>query len=137
MMKFLTNTKILTVVLILSFSSIGILTLSAHTIMANKDSMSSCLLISTELESSGCQMTIAQHVNHWQQMFIAISGLNILLLFLTLLPLGLALLAKQFMLDPPSLQIYKRYIKENFQFKLFDNLLLAFSKGILHPQIYA
>lgn len=138
MLKFLTNAKVLTVVLVLTLSSISIFTLGTHINMDNKDSMSSCLLMITEQESLGCQMTIAQHVNQWQQMFIAISGSNILMLFfLTLLPLGLALLSKQFMLDPPSLQLYKRYIKENFQFKLFDYLLQAFSSGVLHSKIYA
>ncbi|MBI2327696.1 hypothetical protein HYU92_05260 [Candidatus Curtissbacteria bacterium] len=132
----LTNPKILAVSILLAFSLTGTLAMTVMD-MDHEGSMSNCILMVQEKEQS-CQMTITQHIASWQQMFAAVSSANILSLVLVLIPLGLGLsFLKRVMLDPPELQLYKRYVKENSSLKLFDYLLLAFSRGILHSKIYA
>lgn len=100
----------------------------------NDGKMSKCPLMVQS--SSFCQMGIVEHISKWQEMFLAIpfSGALFLLFGLVFAVWHLSQ-RNYFSLSPPiSLRLYKR---EHPDIKLFDNLLLAFSKGILHPKIYA
>lgn len=98
-------------------------------------SMSKCMFMD---QGWTCQMTITQHIAQWEQMFAGISNSDVLMFFLASLPLILAISVFKYTgIDPPLLYTYKRLVKENFQLKLLNNFLHAFSKGIIHPRLYA
>lgn len=103
--------------------------------MENDGIMSNCVF--TVDRSEGCQMTISQHLGKWQQIFTLDSSSNQFLLLLTLLTAGTAFIFLKEFLSLYLDNFYVRYKRENPDLKLFDYLLLAFSKGILHPKIYA
>jgi len=97
--------------------------------------MANCPLMNNS--SSFCQMGVTEHIAKWQEMFLAIPFSGVLLTLLLGIVLAVWYLSQRtyFSLSPPlKLKFYK---KEHPDIKLFDNLLLAFSNGILHPKIYA
>lgn len=127
--------KFLILLTIFTSFFLGVLALNLNMNMNDNGKMSRCNLIG--MESRPCQMTINDHLGRWQQMFATIVNWSptIVLLLMVAITIGFVTLFKN--LEHVFLQLHQRYKKENSIFKLFDYLLLAFSKGILHPQIYA
>jgi len=103
--------------------------------MQDDGEMVNCPL--TNDSSSFCQMGVTEHIAKWQQMFQAVHFSGAFFIFLLGFVLAVWYLSQRayFSLSPPmKLRFYK---KEHPDIRLFDNLLLAFSGGILHPKIYA
>lgn len=98
----------------------------------NKDGkMTNCPL--TNEHSSLCQMPATDHLSKWLQMFTALPALSYFLISVALIVISFKFFLPEFALTPPAFN-FRRY-KFNYPDKLFDNLLLAFSDGILHPKI--
>ncbi|KKR51350.1 MAG: hypothetical protein UT84_C0001G0035 [Candidatus Curtissbacteria bacterium GW2011_GWA1_40_16] len=116
----------------LSFSSF----LSLDHNMGGKYSgkMSSCLFVAAN--STTCQMSVGEHLLEWQETFVASISSNfiyILSLLAILLPVTFIKFGGN---DPPPL-LPKRHDKENSALNIFNYLLCALSKGLVHPEIYA
>lgn len=127
--------KFLILLAILAFSLIGGFGLNLGMNIASNGKMSSCNLMSSE--SGICQMNLNDHLTQWQQMFTASFNASLLPLLLLAFTFSLAFTTLFRDVEYMFLQLHQRYKRENSIFKLFDYLLLAFSRGILHPQIYA
>lgn len=134
--KFFEIKKFLILLTILVFSFFGAFALNLGMNIDDKGKMSNCILMSSE--SMSCQMTIIDHLAQWQQIFLATSNWSLTALFSLAFALSVGFIAlykknEEYLF----LQLHQRYKRENPILKLFDHLLLAFSKGIIHPQIYA
>ena len=103
--------------------------------MENNGVMAKCIFAVDS--SEGCQMTISQHLSEWQQIFTLGSSPDQSLLLLALLTPAIAFTFFREFLSSYLVNFYLRYKRQNPDLKLFDYLLLAFSKGILHPKVYA
>jgi len=91
-------------------------------------------------KTSVCSMGVAEHIAKWQQLFTAVfsksDGLAFIILFLFAAVLfiifvrrsDVSLLAR--VLSPPI-------PKTEPEVKLFNQLVVAFSQGILNPRLYA
>lgn len=95
---------------------------------------SGCILMVKN--SNSCQMNIAEHLLIWQETFLASVNFN----FIFILGLLAILLSVTYIKyggnDPPPL-LLKRYEKENRTLNIFNYLLNALSRGIVHSEIYA
>ncbi len=99
--------------------------------------MSNCPFMIND-SSSLCQMSVSEHMQKWQEMFAAIvSKVASIPLLLVVLSVSFVYSLSQFTLAPPLTQILKRYKKEHPDIRALNPLLMAFSKGILHPKLYA
>lgn len=136
-MKLFKLTKFLLILAIFLIPLSGFFVLKSSMSMENNGVMSNCVF--TVDRSEGCQMTISQHIAEWQQIFTLGSSSNQFLLLLTLLTAGTAfILLKELFPKSSYLEnFYVRYKRENPDLKLFDYLLQAISRGILHSRIYA
>lgn len=90
--------------------------------------------------SSFCQMTLNEHISQWQRMFALTPKESFFSFFLLL---TLTFYALSFIIDR-SLKKLKHcqpffhfLCQHNPEIKLFNILTIAFSKGIIHPKIYA
>lgn len=95
----------------------------------------------TSNSASLCQMSFAQHIAQWQQLFTAMPDKNPLFFafaLLCILLIALALIlprARDKMMLP---QKFRNYLyKQRPEIKLFNHLIVTFSQGILNPRIYA
>lgn len=88
-------------------------------------------------QSSMCQMSVGEHLSQWRQMFTATPQIFYQVLLPVIFFVGLSFLLSQFTLAPPNSLTLKFYKANHIESKLFNNLLLAFSGGILHPKVYA
>lgn len=95
----------------------------------------------TNNSASLCHMSFIQHIAQWQLLFTATHGKNWFFSILTLLA---ALLIITFLSLVPKArdkllpQRFHDYLyKHKPEVKLFNNLVLVFSQGILNPRIYA
>ena len=92
-------------------------------------------------QSVTCPMNYQEHVNHWQQTFVATQTTqNTILALLTVLVLGGITLFSSSLFNqttysedyiPPGIWKYR-----NMLAKLFDQILQALSSGILNPKLY-
>lgn len=99
--------------------------------------MSSCPF--TAGQETMCQMNITEHIAQWQQAFLGIlTKTDFLALAVALLIAIIASFIKSFpqlkKLTAPTAQ-FLAYHRANCA-KVFDQLLVAFSDGILNPKIY-
>ncbi len=84
--------------------------------------------------SNLCPMSVSEHINQWQQFFTIIREKIILLYPFVLLLVVSLIIGKK---TCNSLQRYRHYLyRYKPEIKLFNNLLIAFSQGILNPKIY-
>lgn len=134
-MKLPKLTKFLLVLAIFLIPLSSFFALKSSMNMENNGVMAKCVFAIDSSEV--CQMTISQHLSEWHQIFTLGSSSDQFLLLLALLTAGIAFTFFKELLSPYSVNFYVRYKRENPDLKLFDYLLLAFSKGILHPKIYA
>lgn len=98
--------------------------------------MSSCPF--TASQASICQMSVTEHISQWQHSFLGIpTKINLLILSLLLLSIIIVPFAKSFTkvkqieLAAQLIFYYKTAVT-----KILNQLLIAFSDGILNPKIY-
>ena len=124
-------------ILILLFLFLSVFGMNMSMSMDKTGKMTNCPFMNGS--SSLCKMGVTDHMSKWLQMFQAVSVSSIFSLFV----LGLFFIAwsfsqrTYFSLAPPKTISLKLYQKEHSDSNLFNNLLVAFSDGILHPKIYA
>lgn len=133
--KFLDKKFLLILLTILTFFLIGAFALNLGMNIAGNGKMSSCSLMG--LESKPCQMNLNDHLVQWQQIFVATFNASLLPLLLLAFTFSVGFISLFKNVEYAFLQLHQRYKRDNSILKLFDHLLLAFSRGILHPQIYA
>ncbi len=97
--------------------------------------MSNCPFMTGQY--SICQMPAGNHISQWQQIFAATPPLFNILLLSVIFFVGLSFLISQFALAPPNIFAFRTYSANHPESKLFNNLLLAFSDGILQPKIFS
>ena len=89
--------------------------------------------------SSFCQMNLFEHISQWKQLFTAVHGkslLSFLSVLLIFLPIAL-LAADARAYNRLKLQWLRSHLyRYKPEIKLFDYLVVAFSQGIIHPEIY-
>ncbi len=86
--------------------------------------------------SSMCQMSATRHIAKWQELFTFIKkdGSSSFVFFIIVV----ILILKPYYNNDPPLSKFRFYLKKYRQERaLFNYLLLVFSRGILHPQVYA
>jgi hypothetical protein len=84
-----------------------------------------------------CQMSPIDHVEHWRQAFISMPAEMInLMLFSTILAFSVLSLIIANSLSPPD-KLGLLYLRESNEVKIFNYLISLFSRGLLHPRIYA
>lgn len=128
MSKLLIKSALLTFIFVTLFG----LNLSMQTHADGK--MSNCPFMVGQ--SSMCQMPAGDHILKWQQMFVAIPQFSYFLFLSVVFFVSLTFLISQFTLASPNTLTLKAYKTNHPENKLFNNLLLAFSDGIIHPKIY-
>lgn len=129
-------TKYLAIITLFALSSLGILGLNLSMDMEDNNQMSNCLFMPAD--SGQCQMSITDHLSKWQGMFLAVLDSSLILILFTILSLGLIFSVIRYSsTDPPEIYLGEHLKKENSRLKLFDYLLQAMSRGILHSKIYA
>ena len=89
--------------------------------------------------SSFCQMGVFEHINKWQQFFTVIREKSLLLSLFALLTFfkitSFAVFKKLY--EKLKHQRFRKYFyRYNPEMKVFNNLALAFSRGIIKPKIY-
>lgn len=128
--------KYLAIIILFTFSYLGIFGLNLSMKMDNGNHMSSCVFM---LQDSGqCQMSISDHIAKWQETFSATAASDLVLILFVLLSLAIIYsITRYYTVDPPKLYLYQRFKKENDMIKLFDYLLQAMSSGILQSKVYA
>lgn len=85
--------------------------------------------------SSFCHMNLNEHINQHQMMFALTKEKNLLLISLLTFLFCALLINKS--RDKLKFQPLKNHLyKYKPEIKLFDHLLIAFSRGILNPKIY-
>ena len=90
--------------------------------------------------SSVCNMTFGEHMNDWQRSFTTTPQKNFLLsLMLLLIAIQITGIISAVILlkHLPRPQIHYCFDRYRPEIKLFNTLALAFSKGVIHPKIYA
>lgn len=131
-MNFKKILKILVIFAIFGFSFSSFLALNHNMGNDHNQKISNCLLMMT----NSCQMNIAEHLLIWQETFLASANSNFIFI-LSLLAVSLSVTyIKYGGNDPPPL-LLKRYEKENRSLNIFNYLLNALSRGIVHSEIYA
>lgn len=106
--------------------------------MKGDGTMSGCLF---DGRAEICPMTISKHLSRWQGMFTAIPQKTDLLIQFILLAFASVLLAFTFrqrllLLFSYFSDRWRLYLKQNPHLPLFNQLIEAFSRGILNPKIY-
>ncbi len=89
--------------------------------------------------SSFCQMSVSEHISQWKQFFTVIRE-KIYLLYLSffIFLFYTLFLINNKLYDKLQSQRSRNYLyRHKPEIKLFDNLVIAFSQGIIHPRIYA
>lgn len=130
--------KLTGLILALSFIIVMLLGLNMGMDMRQDGTMSGCAFDS----SVTCPMNYQEHINHWQQTFVATQTTqNLLATLLIILFIGGSALLSSFfnratyseeaVRIPPG--IWKQ---RNMLAKLFDQILQALSSGILNPKLY-
>lgn len=127
--------KYLAITTLFAVSALAILGLNLSMNIDDKGKISSCSLMG--LEPGPCQMTLNDHLMQWQQIFATTFNTSLLPLLLLAFTFSVGFITLFKNVEYTFLQLHQRYKRENSNLKLFDHLLLAFSRGILHPQIYA
>ncbi len=118
--------------LVMSFWSLYFMPLNNHGQMLNCPFMNSL--------SNFCQMGVTEHINQWRQYFLAIRSKNSLLFFSALLFFFTVMIFSVNKKEYDKLKFRKFYnyiYQYNPEIKFFDYILVAFSRGIVHPKIYA
>ena len=120
-----------------AFLAMSFLSLSSVSIDMNGH-MTNCPFMGDS--SSFCQMTLVEHLNRWQQSFMmtreksSLLSLSFLLIALYIFGFTVTIKTRENLKYQRLRKYYYRYKPE---IKLFDNLALAFSDGLIHPKIYA
>lgn len=122
--------KILLIIFI-SFVFMSVFGIILGTNMKN-GKISSCPF--SALQKTMCQMGLSYHISSWQKLFLSARKNPFFIFIVLLFIVFFALFTKHF----PKLAWFvkiKTYY-HNRAFKIFNHLILAFSDGIIHPNIY-
>lgn len=85
-----------------------------------------------------CQMPLTAHLTKWRQALEAtFSQIYAMSRILIAIGVSLAFSLMQYTLAPPLMLAFKRYKEKNPDTRLFNQLLLAISNGIVQPKLYA
>lgn len=127
--------KLLITSVLLTFIFVTLFGLNLSMQMHTDGSMSNCPLMIGQ--SSICQMSTTEHISWWQQLFTVTPQPSSFLFLSLIIFVGLTFLIFQFSLAPPS-HISRKHYEQNYpEINLFNDLLRAFSDGILHSRLYA
>lgn len=130
--------KIFVSLILFTFVSVGILGMNIGMAKDRDGNMRGCLF--GMRQAAICQMNVAEHMVKWQQGRMGITK-NVRLLLVTLLSVLVILPYLGKILKKPRANFViaklRYYKKQEHVFKLFQYLLVAFSRGILNPRIYA
>lgn len=138
-LNYFKSIKLTVVLLTLSFLTLGFVC----TGMVNHASIHDPLVsVTTTIPADGqqcCNSGISKHIESWKGSLLALpreikDGLLLLLGLATAFVL-MGLCFNQNPNDPQKFQ-YKFYIRDNPELSLFNQLKLAFARGILNPKIY-
>ncbi|OGZ67865.1 MAG: hypothetical protein A3D35_00700 [Candidatus Staskawiczbacteria bacterium RIFCSPHIGHO2_02_FULL_34_9] len=97
-------------------------------------------MINCPYSSSGfCQMSASEHISRWQQFFTMTKGDNLILaLFSLLIVIWIGLFNRNKFKGMKQYQKFRiNFYRYKPELKLFNYLLLAFSRGIIRSKIYA
>lgn len=90
--------------------------------------------------SNFCQMNVSEHISQWKQLFTVIQAKNLLLFLstlLVLLPITLFTVSTR-AYERLKFQLIRNYLyRHKPEIKLFNYLVIAFSQGDIHSQVYA
>lgn len=102
---------------------------------STQNHMNSAEIVQTNSQKECCKTGISNHVESWKSLILKTSrDMRDLLL---LLVVGLVMAFSFGNLRPrPNLLSYHLYIRDNPNLSLFNNLKLAFARGILNPKVY-
>ncbi len=129
----LKNIVILGIIAFLAISFWG-----SYSMLDKNGKMTSCPFMKDS--SSICQMSVFEHISQWKQLFNLIQERN-LLSFLSTFLVSLTVIS-----FATNTQVYNKLKLQRFrnyfywykpEVKLFDRLVIAFSQGNIHSQIYA
>ncbi len=120
-----------------TFIFVSLFGMSLTMSMDKNGKMSNCPFMNNS--SSICQMSVGDHIAKWRGLFEASPQLNAFFLLLALFTTAIFVkrVRTNLAFAPPSYVSYKRYKQNHLDTNLFNNLIVAFSDGILHPQVYA
>lgn len=89
---------------------------------------------------SFCQMSISEHISQWQQFFTMTREKSLFLSLFSVLifiQVAIAIVTKKAYEKLKHQQLRNYFYWHKPEIKLFDNVALAFSDGIIHSKIYA
>ncbi len=130
---------ILTVLAVLTFGFVcsGMV---AHASMHSSSMSPLAVMSSTDNQQGCCNTSILKHIDSWKGTLLVLPReiKDALLLLLLGLAVAFALVGLRQRHDPNgSHQVsYGLYIRDNPELALFNQLKLAFARGILNPKIY-
>ncbi len=133
----LLNSKNILILGMITFLAVGFWGLYFMSVDVN-GKMGNCPFVDNS--SSFWPMGILEHISQWQQFFTIIRGKRLLVSLLSLLVFfAIVAFAVPIKLREKlkRLQSRQHLYWHKPEIKLFDYLVLAFSKGILNPKIYA
>ncbi len=110
---------------------------SMHMDMSNTQTV-----LSMTSGESCCGTTMSQHIESWKNTFLALP--YVVRDSLILLTLGLTLILAyswlsfrdRYSTPDPDVGLLRLYIRQNPNIVIFNNLKLAFARGILNPKLY-
>jgi hypothetical protein len=121
---------------ITSFFAVAVFSVGVGMSMDDMGNMIPCAFMMGE--TAICPMGVSQHINEWKELFVPITKL-FSLFFAPLAAVFFAVTAfKDFFAREQLRQKRKRiYAQYSFHMESLFFLLRAFSRGILHPRLYA
>ena len=138
-MRFSIYAKAFAVLVAISFVGVIFIGLAVESFVPQINSDNGVCLFE---RSAGCTETIAEHVAQWQQTFAISPEDTIISLLIGLLVLFAAVLVISIPSNAKN-NLHEHFVSKisihtgkNQLNKLFNYILLAFSKGILHPKLF-
>ena len=133
----LVNSKNIIILGIVAFLAMSFWSLSSMSMDMN-GRMINCPFMNGS--SSFCQMSVSDHISQWRQSFTMAGEKNLILSLFSLLIIFYVVIftntTKAY--EKLKYQRIRSYLyRHKPEIKLFDNLALAFSDGLIHSKIYA
>ena len=128
-----TRTQILTIIILSLFLFIKVFALGMSMHDPNHMFMGLCPFMSST--ESFCEMQVLEHIADWNTMFVSTLATWLLLVEMITLIFFVFYLAKKIFSPPPTTVNF--YPQHHPDYKVFFYLQNFFSRGILHPRLYA
>ena len=127
--------------IIVVLGMIAFLTMSFFSLFSMPMDMNGRMINCPFMDSSSgfCQMGVSEHISKWQQFFTMTKGENLILaLFSLLIVIWIGLFNQNEFKDMKQYQKFRiNFYRYKPELKLFNYLLLAFSRGVIRSKIYA